>query len=73
MCKRPSFFWRLRAAQELPWSLLQGDPDERLDELAALDEAPSDSCARQIWGLLQLELSRDVIKDGIKLLGMLSW
>ena len=67
------FLWRSTPAQELPWSLLIGDVDENLRELVS-SSMPSDAgCAAKIWQLLKLNTPVELIKEGLQLLGSLSW
>ena len=69
------FLWRrvLEPASEYPWRLCRGDPDEHLDDIAAMDGPPAEPNVSHLWHLLQEDYPRSQLKDVIKLFGECSW
>ena len=70
------FIWRrvLEPAAQLPWRLCRGDVDDNLDEIAAMDDEPSEPCTKQLWFLLQgEEVERSQLKMLVELFGECSW
>jgi hypothetical protein len=63
---------KLREARELPWSLLQGDRQQNLDDLAKQTK-PVDEVAGKIWELLQKEYDRGELEKGLDLLSEAGW
>ena len=70
------FLWRrvLEPASELPWRLCRGNIDDNLQELAEMESAPEEPCARNMWHLLRDPLfPRSQLRGVIELLGQCSW
>ena len=69
------FLWRrvLEPASQLPWKLCRGDADAHLDEIAAMENPPSEPCSYHIWHLLKEKHERVQIKMVIDLLSQCSW
>ena len=63
---------RMQPARDLPWSLCRGSVDDNLDRLKA-GEKPQDDVAAKIWTLEQMGYPRAVTKQGVELLGNVSW
>ncbi|CAE8622776.1 unnamed protein product [Polarella glacialis] len=63
---------KLREARQLPWSLLQGDRQQNLDDLAK-QTRPVDEVAGKIWELLQKEYDRGELEKGLDLLSEAGW
>ena len=60
--------WRLRALHGLPWSLCRGNLDDNLRELESCDSPPDEEVANKVYRLRRLGYSREMIKEGLRLL-----
>ena len=59
--------WRLRDARQLPWSLVGGDVQDKLQQLKS-GAKPMDRVGGKIWELMQLGIYDGVCLAGVRLL-----
>ena len=60
--------------ESLPWCLTQGDPEEQLDRLSALDkDSLQDSCSVQLRALIDLGSGREELCRALRLMSQASW
>lgn len=64
--------WRLQYLHQLPWTLVQGNIENNLADLASSPQ-PTEETSGKIWGLLQMNYPRQDIVDAVALMGNASF
>ena len=73
MLKSAGFiWWRLRDARQLPWSLVGGDVQDKLQQLKS-GAKPMDRVGGKSWELMQLGIYDGVCLAGVRLLQEAPW
>jgi hypothetical protein len=67
------FTWRTRPSTELPWSLVRGDVEANLRELAAQPEPPGEAVSDKIWELARMGYPTAELIEAMTLWRNVSW